>query len=112
MKRVVLAAAACALLSGCAYKWERQADAGPGNFELDEARCKLFARGMPQQGYAFAGGGTGTAGAYAAAGAGVSAGLMGLAQAMQKVEDQNNCMTAAGWHKLTASEEVARSRGN
>jgi hypothetical protein len=90
---------AALLLAGCATHWERLPDAGvqQASFSEDKARCYLFARGMPKQGYMYAGGGTGRAGAYAAAGAGIAAGLTALGQVIQEVQDRNACMAMAGW---------------
>jgi hypothetical protein len=86
-------------IAACATHWERMPGAGQpeASWEQDKARCYLFSRGMPKQGYAFAGGGTGRAGAYAAGAAGIAAGLAGLAQIAQELQDRTACMTLAGW---------------
>jgi len=87
-------------LSGCAAHWERSPDHPQANFEEDQARCYLISRGMPHDGYAFAGGGTGRAGAYAAAGAGTASLGAAIGLAIQQQNDRDACMTLAGWRKV------------
>ena len=74
-------------------------------FEQDDARCYLLSRGMPQQGFMFAGGGTGTAGAAAAgyaAGATLGAAI-GLA--IQQQKDRDTCMMLSGWRKARVQSQ-------
>jgi hypothetical protein len=101
MKNVLIIAALAIALTGCAQHWEAMPGQPPtANFEVDQSRCYLISRGMPQEGYMFAGGGTGRAGAYAAAGAGIAALGAAIGQAIQRQEDRDNCMVMAGWHKV------------
>ena len=86
-------------LTACSH-WERAPGNTAGVWDEDKARCYLVGRGMPKQGFAFAGGGSGRAGAYAAAGAGIASAGMIIAQAVQEQEDRDACMTISGWRKV------------
>ena len=87
-------------LAGCVSHWERGPVAAQRDWNIDRASCALAARGMPQQGFMFAGGGTGRAGAYAAGAAGLASAAMIIAQAAQAQEDRDNCMQSVGWQKI------------
>ena len=88
-------------LAGCgSYHWERPMDRPQADYDRDRAECYLMARGMPKQGYTFAGGGSGQAGAYAAAGASFAAAGAALGQAIQEQEDREACFTMMGWKKV------------
>ena len=100
MRRLLVVA--CALtVSGCgSYHWERPPELPMADYDRDRAECYLMSRGMPQQGYMVAGGGTGRAGSYAAAGAGIAAAGYALGQAIQQQEDREACFAAMGWKKV------------
>ena len=103
-------AALCAvplLLSACAYHWERAPGHEQAVYEEDDARCYLMSRGMPTQGFAFAGGGSGRAGAYAAGAAGLATAAAAIGLAIQQQHDKDACMSLAGWRKVS-NEQASR----
>jgi hypothetical protein len=100
--------AAVITLSACASHWERAPGHEQAVYEEDEARCYLMSRGMPHDGYAFAGGGTGRAGAYASAAAGIATAGALIGLAIQQQHDKDACMSLAGWRKVSNSETAAK----
>ena len=106
--RLAALAAAALTLSACAYHWERAPGHEQANYEEDDARCYLISRGMPQQGFAFAGGGTGRAGAYASAAAGIATAGALIGLAIQQQHDKDACMALAGWRRVANEQSAAK----
>src|SRR5690242_210405 len=83
-----------ALLSACV---QHTYAPGPGmsslDFEPDSARCRLFARGS-QSGYAFGASGSQQFVAGATVGAAIG---YGIAAAVERNQNFNDCMQARGW---------------